>query len=168
MQVRRSPAVGGRVGINASNTLSSRHVVATGNLPDDWPYSVQPTANPGGMVDNKPASGVRPAVALCCTRVDDGAAGLLADPPGNPKSVPAWNRSSRGPKGLVTIRPVPSGQYLAIRPTPRACSQRHRRPSREGVTRSSGASRRPGKLERSRSPRWQQRALYDSLKDITA
>src|SRR6478609_12008288 len=76
--------------------------------------------------------------------------GLLADPPGNPKSVPAWNPSSPGPKGLVTIRPVPSGQYLAIRPTPRACS--HRRPSRQWVTRTSGASSRPGRLETQPEP----------------
>jgi len=41
--------------------------------------------------------------------------GLLADPPGNPKSVPAWNPPTRGPKGLVTIQPVSSGEYLAIR-----------------------------------------------------
>ena len=75
MQVRCDPAVGGRIGINARNTLSSRHVVATGNLPDDVAVFGATTANPGGMVDHQPASRVRPAVALCCTRVDDGAAG---------------------------------------------------------------------------------------------
>jgi hypothetical protein len=75
MQVRCSPAVGGRIGINARNTLSSCHAVATGNLPDNVAVLGATTANLGGMVDNKPASRVRPAVALGCTRVNDGAAG---------------------------------------------------------------------------------------------
>src|SRR4029079_7539420 len=75
MQVRRDPAVGGRVGINARHTLSSRHAVATGNLPDDVAVFGAPTAHPGGMVDHQPASRVGPAVALGGTRVDDGAAG---------------------------------------------------------------------------------------------
>ena len=73
--MRCGPAVGGRIGINARNTLSSRHVVATGNLSDDVAVFGATTANPGGMVNNKPASRVRPAVALRCTRVDDGATG---------------------------------------------------------------------------------------------
>ena len=131
--MRRDPAVGGRIGINARNTLSSRHVLATGNLPDDVAVFGAPTANPGGMVDHQPASRVRPAVALCCTRVDDGATGArvnrLVDRPAGKSEIGARMESIiTGPKGLVTIRPVPSGQYLAIRPTPRAC--RHRRPSR--------------------------------------
>src|SRR6478672_5310815 len=75
MQVRCDPAVGGRIGINARHTLSSRHALATANLPDDVAVFGAPTANPGGMVDHQPASRVRPAVALCCTRVDDDAAG---------------------------------------------------------------------------------------------
>src|SRR6476620_838523 len=75
MQMRRDPAVGGRVGINARHTLSSRHALATGKLPDDVAVFGAPTAHPGGMVDHQPASTVRPAVALCCTRVNDGAPG---------------------------------------------------------------------------------------------
>src|SRR3954447_12092057 len=75
MQVRCDPAVGGRIRINARHTLASRHAVATGNLPDDVAVFGATTAHPGGMVDHQPASRVRPAVALGCTRVDDDAAG---------------------------------------------------------------------------------------------
>src|SRR5690606_22252613 len=47
--------------------------------------------------------------------------GIPADPPGRPKSVPQWNVPHRGPNPDVTVRPVPSGQYLMARsPTPTA------------------------------------------------
>src|SRR6476659_10155108 len=66
----------------------------------------------------------------------------------------------------------PSGaqwpEGLAIRPTPRACSHdRDCRPSRQWVTPSFGANRRPGRLERGQA-RAGNSALYDSLTDITA